>query len=49
MDLGSGGGGLPVLDLLARPAVPDRSTVPVEYHNLGEVFSKQCGVSLPPH
>ena len=28
---------------------PDLSTVPSEYHNLGEVFSKSQAISLPPH
>uniref|UniRef100_A0A8P4GRA6 CCHC-type domain-containing protein n=1 Tax=Dicentrarchus labrax TaxID=13489 RepID=A0A8P4GRA6_DICLA len=31
------------------PEPPDLSAVPVEYHNLGEVFSKHRAVSLPPH
>nr|CBN80957.1 Gag-protease [Dicentrarchus labrax] len=31
------------------PEPPDLPAVPVEYHNLGEVFSKQRAVSLPPH
>ena len=30
-------------------APPDLSTVPVEYHDLGEVFSKSQATSLPPH
>lgn len=28
---------------------PDLSSVPVEYHNLGEVFSKERALSLPSH
>ena len=28
---------------------PDLSTVPSEYHDLGEVFSKSQATSLPPH
>lgn len=31
------------------PSPPDLSAVPVEYHDLGEVFSKQRAQSLPPH
>lgn len=28
---------------------PDLSAVPQEYHNLGEVFSKEKALALPPH
>ncbi len=28
---------------------PDLSSVPREYHDLGEVFSKDRALSLPPH
>ena len=28
---------------------PDLSSVPIEYHNLGEAFSKSHATSLPPH
>uniref|UniRef100_A0A8P4GJA5 Gypsy retrotransposon integrase-like protein 1 n=1 Tax=Dicentrarchus labrax TaxID=13489 RepID=A0A8P4GJA5_DICLA len=31
------------------PEPPDLSAVPVEYHDLGEVFSKHRAVTLPPH
>jgi hypothetical protein len=35
---------------LASAAVPpDLSSVPEEYHDLGEVFSKSRALSLPPH
>ena len=30
-------------------APPDLTSVPSEYHDLGEVFSKQRALSLPPH
>jgi len=32
-----------------RSAVLDLSLVPTEYHDLGEVFSKERALSLPPH
>ena len=32
-----------------RPAPPDVSKVPSEYHDLGEAFSKQRACTLPPH
>ena len=28
---------------------PDRSSVPIEYHDLGEVFSKSRAITLPLH
>ena len=31
------------------PATPDLSSVPPEYHDLGEVFNKSRATSLPPH
>lgn len=33
------------------PAPPDLSSVPLfaYYHDLGEMFSKQCALTLPPH
>lgn len=36
-------------DPAGPPARPDLSTVPAEYHDLGEVFSKDGAQSLPPH
>ena len=30
-------------------APPDLSSIPAEYHDLGEVFSRSCATSLPPH
>lgn len=36
--------------LLSTPVkLPDLSSVPVVYHELGKVFSKQHALSLPPH
>ena len=34
---------------LSSPEPPDLSSVPAEYHDLGEVFSKSRALSLPPH
>lgn len=31
------------------PAAPDLTSVPQEYHDLGEAFSKERALSLPPH
>lgn len=31
------------------PAGADHSAVPEAYHDIGNVFSKQCGSMLPPH
>ncbi|KAL3968321.1 potassium voltage-gated channel Eag-related subfamily H member 3 [Sarotherodon galilaeus] len=36
-------------DPAGPPTRPDLSTVPAEYHDLGEVFSKDGAQSLPPH
>lgn len=32
-----------------RPMPPDLTTVPEDYHDLGEVFNKEKALSLPPH
>ncbi len=33
----------------SEPVTPDLSNVPSEYHDLCQVFCKQCALSLPPH
>ncbi len=35
--------------LLSHEEPPDLSYFSAEYHDLGEVFSKDCALSLPPH
>ena len=43
---------LPPVDISVAPSPcvpPDLSTVPPEYHDVGEVFSKERALSLPPH
>lgn len=39
----------PIETKITEPVLPDLTTVPQEYHNLQEVFSKHIALSLPPH
>lgn len=39
----------PAGSAIPPPAPPDLTNVPVEYHDLAEVFSKERALSLPPH
>lgn len=35
--------------LLYNPEAPDLSSIPTKYHDLGQVFSEDLALSLPPH
>lgn len=39
----------PIETKITEPVLPNLTTVPQEYHDLQEVFSKHIALSLPPH
>lgn len=39
----------PIETKITEPVLPNFMTVPQEYHDLQEVFSKHVALSLPPH
>ena len=45
----SPGATLPASSQQSAITTPDLSSVPIEYHDLGEVFNKSRATSLPPH